>query len=43
LCTKDPHETILMDVRMPGIDGVEAFRQIRRHKEGVRVILTKAQ
>ncbi|MFH1884556.1 MAG: response regulator [Planctomycetota bacterium] len=42
LCTKDPHETILMDVRMPGIDGVEAFRQIRRHKEGVRVILMSA-
>ena len=27
---------------MPGIDGVEAFRRIRRHKEGVRVILMSA-
>jgi len=42
LCSKVPHETILMDVRMPGIDGVEAFRQIRRHKEGIRVILMSA-
>ncbi len=42
LCTKDPHDTILMDVRMPGIGGVEAFRQIRRQKEGVRVILMSA-
>jgi len=42
LCKKDSHETILMDVRMPGIDGVEAFRQIRRHNEGVRVILMSA-
>jgi two-component system response regulator HydG len=42
LCSKLPHDTILMDVRMPGIDGVEAFRQIRRHKEGVRVILMSA-
>jgi two-component system response regulator HydG len=42
LCTRDPHEIILMDVRMPGIGGVEAFRQIRRHNEGVRVILMSA-
>jgi len=27
---------------MPGIDGVEAFRRIRRHREGVRVILMSA-
>jgi len=42
LCLKRPHEIILMDVRMPGIDGVETFRQIRRHQEGVRVILMSA-
>ena len=42
LCSKRPHEIILMDVRMPGIDGVETFRQIRRHQEGVRVILMSA-
>lgn len=42
LCSKALHGIILMDVRMPGIDGVEAFRQIRRHQEGVRVILMSA-
>lgn len=31
-----------MDVRMPGIDGVEAFRHIRRRQEGMRVILMSA-
>ena len=42
LCQEQGHKVVLMDVRMPGIDGVEAFRQIRRHQEGVRVILMSA-
>ena len=42
LCEKGEHRVILMDVRMPGIGGVEAFRKIRRHQEGVRVILMSA-
>ena len=42
LCSRENFGVVLMDVRMPGINGVEAFRRIRRHKEGVRVILMSA-
>ncbi|MBC8869069.1 MAG: response regulator [Planctomycetes bacterium] len=41
-CNREQFGIILMDVRMTGIDGVEAFRRIRRHQEGVRVILMSA-
>jgi len=42
LCSKQAYGIILLDVRMPGMNGVEAFRQIRRHQEGVRVIMMSA-
>ena len=42
LCSERDYRVVLLDVRMPGIDGVETFRQIRRHQEGVRVIMMSA-
>ncbi|MCA9463108.1 MAG: response regulator [Nitrospirales bacterium] len=37
-CQEEEFGVVLMDIRMPGIGGVEAFRQIRRHREGVKII-----
>ena len=42
LCQRHNFRVVLMDVRMPGLGGVEAFRTIRRHQEGVRIILMSA-
>lgn len=42
MCDKDDYDVVLLDVRMPGIDGVETFRRIRRHNESVRVVMMSA-
>ncbi len=42
MCAQRGYSIVLLDVRMPGIDGVETFRQIRRHQEAVRIILMSA-
>lgn len=42
MCSKEHFNIVLMDVRMPGMGGVEAFRQIRRHHDNVRVIMMSA-
>ena len=42
MCEKQSYDVVLLDVRMPGIDGVETFRRIRRHSEAVRVVMMSA-
>lgn len=42
MCRARSYDVILMDIRMPGIDGVEAFRLIRKNQVGARIILMSA-
>lgn len=42
MCEQKNYDVVLLDVRMPGIDGVEAFRRIHRHDESIRVVMMSA-
>jgi CheY-like chemotaxis protein len=35
-------DAILMDIKMPGMNGVEAFLEMKKHDPGVRVIMCTA-
>lgn len=37
LALKNKYDVILMDQRMPEMDGVETLHEIRRHKEGINI------
>ncbi|WP_182867724.1 response regulator [Rhodopirellula sp. JC639] len=41
-CQNEDYDVVLMDVRMPVVDGISAFREIRRSSQHVRVILMSA-
>jgi DNA-binding NtrC family response regulator len=41
-CLRKAYDVIILDVRMPGLDGVEAFRRLHLHQKGARVLLMSA-
>lgn len=41
-CTAEAFDVVLMDVRMTGMNGVDAFRAIRAKRPGCRFILMSA-
>ncbi|MCD6518951.1 MAG: response regulator [Anaerolineae bacterium] len=38
-CREEKYDVILLDIRMPGLDGVETLKEIKRISPSVRVIM----
>jgi len=39
LCSREHYDFVLLDIRMPGMNGVETLREIKRLDGGARVIM----
>jgi DNA-binding NtrC family response regulator len=39
---RDPFDAVLMDIKMPGLDGVAAFKAMKARRPGIRVVLMTA-
>ena len=40
--TREPFDAVLMDIKMPGLDGVAAFKAMKARRPGIRVVLMTA-
>ncbi len=42
LCRENPYDLVLMDVRMPGLSGIEALRRIRTYNPAIPIVIMTA-